>query len=95
MLRKLLRLAIGHDTAEATALARELGVSLRQALQMIETLERHGCLEEIVIGCGQPCKRCPVREACLFRNHPRLWTLTRAGEKFLAAEVQSRDQCGH
>jgi hypothetical protein len=87
MLRKLLHLAIGHDTAEATALARELGVSIQQVVEMIETLERYGCLEEVVLGCGQPCERCPVREACLFRNHPRLWTLTRKGEKFLATEV--------
>jgi hypothetical protein len=87
MLRKLLCLAIGRDTAEARALARELGVSIRQVLEMIGTLERFGCLEEIVIGCGQPCEHCPVREACLFRNHPRLWTLTRKGEKFLATEV--------
>jgi hypothetical protein len=88
MLRKLLSLAVGQDTAEATALAREIGVSVRQVLQMIETLERLGYLEEVVTGCGQPCERCPMREACLFRHRPRLWALTRKGEKFLATEVE-------
>jgi hypothetical protein len=84
MLRKLLFLAIGQDMGEATALAREMGVSVRQVVQMIDSLERLGYLDEGVTGCGQPCERCPVREACLFRNHPRLWTLTRKAEKFLA-----------
>jgi hypothetical protein len=88
MLRKLLGLAIDQDTAEATALAREMGVSVRQVLQMIETLERLGCLEEVVTGCGGPCERCPVREACLFRHRPRLWTLTRKGEQSLATKVE-------
>jgi predicted ArsR family transcriptional regulator len=91
MLRKLLCLAVGQDTAEATALARELGVSARQVLQMIETLEHLGFLEEVVTGCGRPCERCPVREAGVFRHRPRLWTLTRKGEKFLATEVEGRE----
>jgi hypothetical protein len=88
MLRKLLSLAVGQDTAETAALARELNVSVRQVIQMIETLERFGYVEQVVAGCGQPCERCPVRDGCLFRHHPRLWTLTRKGEKFLATEVQ-------
>jgi hypothetical protein len=88
MLRKLLRLAVGQDTAEAAALARSMGVSVRQVLQMIETLERHGCLEEMVSRCRQACERCPVRKACLFRHHPCVWTLTRKGETFLATEVE-------
>jgi len=91
MLRKLLCLAVGQDTSEATALAREMNVSAQQVLQMIETLDRFGCLEEVVAGCGQPCEGCPVREACLFRHRPRLWTLTNKGERFLTTKVKGHE----
>jgi len=84
MLRKLLCLVIGQDTPEATALAREMSVSVRQVVQMIDSLERLGYLEEVVTGCGQPCGHCPVHESCLFQHRPRLWMLTRKAEKFLA-----------
>lgn len=79
--------------AKTAALVRELGVSTQQAVQMIETLEGFGYLDEVVTGCGQPCKRCPVREACLFRQHPRLWTLTRKGEKLLATKIEALEEC--
>jgi hypothetical protein len=87
MLRKLLFLAVGQDMGEVTALAREMGVSVRQVVQMIESLERLGYLEEVVTGCGQPCERCPLHESCLFQHRPRLWMLTRRAEKFLATFV--------
>jgi len=83
MLEKLLRLAGGRGSAEVGALARALGVSPGQAVQMLETLERQGYLERIAAGCDQPCERCPLHAACPAEQRPRLWTLTRKATRLL------------
>ncbi len=83
MLRKLLHLAIGLDTADTVTLARALNVSPEQMRQMLDHLKRLGYLEEVVPGCEQPCERCPLRSACLYRHQPRVWTLTRKGDRAL------------
>lgn len=83
MLRRLLHLAVMKGTADIYTLASALDVSPQQARQMIGELERHGYFEQIAAGCEQPCERCPLRAACLYRNRPHVWILTRKGERFL------------
>ncbi len=84
MLRAILRRAAGLDTADTATLARELRVTRHQIRRMLDDLERLGYLEEIVRGCEQPCERCPLRSACLYHHRPRVWTLTRKGERAAA-----------
>jgi hypothetical protein len=85
MLRKLLRrLTRDRATIEAGALARELGVSVQEIREMIETLERLGYIERIVLGCTQPCERCSLQLTCSLSHSPRLWTVTSKGEKCLS-----------
>jgi len=89
MLRTLLQLAAGLDTSQTAALAHTLGISFGQVRQMLEHLERLGYLEEVVPGCAQPCERCPLRSACLFRRQPRVWMLTHKGKRLLAFGEQA------
>lgn len=84
MLRKLLRLATEQGTNELTSLANALDVSPRLIREMLEEIEWRGYLEAIVPGREQACERCPLRAACLYRNRPRVWMLTRKGEQSLA-----------
>ena len=83
MLRRLLHLVVTEGAAEVTALALALGASPRQTEQMLAELERRGYLEQIAAGCGQPCDRCPLRAACLYRHRARVWTLTRKGTRLV------------
>ena len=83
MLRTLLRLAVGQGSTDITALARAVNVTEVQMRLMLDHLKREGYLEEVVPGCERPCERCPLRSACLFRHQPRVWTLTRKGERAL------------
>jgi predicted ArsR family transcriptional regulator len=83
-LEQLLRLAAGRGTAQTAELARDLEVTPALVRQMLEELTRQGYLETVVAGCSTPCERCPLHAACLYRNQPRIWILTRKGEKWLA-----------
>jgi hypothetical protein len=83
MLRRLLQLAAGMDTTDTVALARALDMTPERLRQMLEALQKLGFVEEIVPGCDVPCERCPLRAACLFRLRPRVWILTRRGERAL------------
>ncbi|OGA47917.1 MAG: hypothetical protein A3F74_22605 [Betaproteobacteria bacterium RIFCSPLOWO2_12_FULL_62_58] len=76
-------MTVAQGTVDIARLGRALHASPQQARHMIEELERLGYLDEVVAGCGQPCERCPLQQSCLFRNRPRLWKLTRKGERFL------------
>ena len=84
MLRNLVYLLGERGVADIYTLATLLEVSPMQVRQMIGELERHGYLEQITAGCEQPCERCPLRGACLYRNRPRVWILTRKGERYAA-----------
>ena len=83
MLRDLLRLTGGRGSAEVGALARALGVSPRQVVPMLETLERQGYLARTGAGCDRPCERCPMRTACPPENRVRLWRQTPKGARLL------------
>lgn len=80
MLRRLLHLALAQGTVDIVRLALETGASPRQVRQAIEALERLDYLEEAAAG-GTACKSCPWRTTCGLGNSPRLWRLTRRGER--------------
>lgn len=84
MLRQLLQLAVERGSVELTELAQVLGTSPEMVQQMIESLQREGYLHSVVQGCQQPCERCPLKTACLYRRHPRIWALTEKGARWLA-----------
>jgi hypothetical protein len=83
MFKKLLRLARDDSTIDL-GLARELGISVAEVRRMVQLLERLGYIEQIVLGCAQPCERCALQPSCFLKHAPRLWHLTGKGEKFLS-----------
>jgi predicted ArsR family transcriptional regulator len=91
MLRKFLRLAFGRDTTETANVARELGISVQQVRLMMDTLERLGYLEKVAAGCEQSCACCAQYPACLPNESPQIWKLTGKGERYLAADSETRD----
>lgn len=84
MLETLLRIVATKGTADCSELARMLGVSSALTENMLDELTRQGYLKAVVGECSVPCERCPLRTACLFRRQPRIWSLTRKGERLLA-----------
>ena len=85
MLRRLLHLVIAQDTVDIARIAQTLGVSPRQARHAIEDLERLGYLDEVAPCGGELCGHCPLRSVCRSDCRPRLWRLTRAGERASSA----------
>jgi hypothetical protein len=83
MLRRLLSLAAGKGTRRTAEIARELNVSPALVEGLLEESARQGFLKSVVAGCSTPCESCPTEAACLFRSQPRVWALTRKGERML------------
>ena len=86
MLKTLLRLAVDKGTAKTSELAHDLHMTPELVRQMLEELERQGYLEAVVPGCSRPCERCPLHAACVYRNQPCVWVLTKKGDKYLARQ---------
>jgi len=87
MLSEVLRLAIERGTTSSEELARALDTSPELVHVALEELARRDYLQAVVPGCSAACERCPLRAACLFRRQPRVWTLTRKGEAWVAKEL--------
>ena len=84
MLETLLRLAAGKGTANTSELAHELDVTPALVREMLEEMTQRGYLEAVVSNCSTPCERCPLHAACAYHNQPRIWSLTRKGDVYLA-----------
>ena len=89
MIKKLLRLAAAMGTARGAELAQLLDVTPAIVQQMLETLEQEGYLNSVVQGCSVPCERCPLHPACRFTNRPRIWVLTKKGERLLVTPSEA------
>jgi predicted ArsR family transcriptional regulator len=83
VLNKLLRLIQDRNTVETIELAREMGVSPELLQEMLERLAQQGYLESVVQDCSRPCRLCPLRNVCHFRDQPRIWALTQKGRQAL------------
>ena len=79
MLEILLRRVAEAGTASSAQLAQELGVSPALLRGALDELVRHGYLQALIAGCGEPCDSCPAPAACLYTNAPRVWSLTAKG----------------
>jgi Mn-dependent DtxR family transcriptional regulator len=90
MLREVLRLVVERGTTRSEDLARALDTSPELVREALAELVRHNYLQAVVPGCSTACERCPLRAACLYRRHPRVWILTRKGEAWAAKEQSSR-----
>jgi DNA-binding IclR family transcriptional regulator len=75
MLDALLRRVAEKGIANSAELACELGVSRALLHGLLEQLDRQGYVQ-VVAGCMRPCARCRLRAGCLYRNPPRVWSLT-------------------
>ncbi len=84
MLREVLRLAVERGTTRSEELARALDTSPELVALALAELVRRDYLRTVVPGCSTACENCPLRAACLYRRHPRVWTLTRKGEAWAA-----------
>jgi predicted ArsR family transcriptional regulator len=83
VLKDLLRLTVRKGTQRPAELALELGITPMLASEMLEQLERQGYLQAVVPGCATPCEGCPDDALCLIRSNPRVWVLTKKGERLL------------
>jgi len=84
MFETLLRLAVGRGTANTSELAHELDVTPALVREMLEEMTQRDYLEAVVLNCSMPCKRCPLHAVCAYHNQPRIWSLTRKGDMYLA-----------
>jgi len=90
MLREVLRLAVERGTTRSDELARALDTSPELVCLLLAELTRRDYLQAVVPGCSTACEHCPLRAACLYRRHARVWMLTRKGKAWVAEEPISR-----
>jgi predicted ArsR family transcriptional regulator len=90
MLREVLCLAVERGTARSDEVARALDTSPELVRLLLAELTRRDYLHPAVPGCSTACEHCPLRAACLYRCHARVWMLTRKGEAWLAEKPISR-----
>lgn len=81
MLEKVLRTIAARESSCSSELARRLAVSEALIESMLETLAQLGYLKPLV--SQAPCRRCPMRSACLYRKQGRIWALSERGERVL------------
>jgi hypothetical protein len=79
MLRELLNVTASRGVADVLTLAHKLNVGTAQVRWMLNHLRRLGYLEEVELGCSQPCERCPLHAACSPRTRARGWRVTESG----------------
>lgn len=85
--RLLHRMAEG-PAHSVSALAQELDVSEEMVSRMIQDLVRLGYLRSMVTDCADACAACPLAGSCVVGGGPRVYLLTKRGNRAGAREVE-------
>jgi hypothetical protein len=75
MMQQLMAELEKGGTIRPLLLAKRLGISVNMVEAMLEDLVRLGLLREVSMGCGDPCKGCPLAGSCSQPAQSHLWQL--------------------
>ncbi|HEY4688082.1 MAG TPA: FeoC-like transcriptional regulator [Anaerolineae bacterium] len=73
-------------------MARELHTTPALVAQMIEHLERLGCVKSLSAECSVPCGGCPVAVQCRLSDRARVWVVNGL-EADKRTEADTSDKC--